>query len=265
MYCSSCGTENPDGRTTCMACGSPMGWRQGGPSAVTNGRGTSARHVPVCPRCGYEGTGITYFSRGGHVAALVAATVVTAGMMGAGGIVYYLMRRDYRVCPRCGRGWGRFGETAAAVTQREQAPAEIAPGRERAKRGWSIALFLFAALFTVIGFGAGEAVPIVMAALAAAGGVALQRSANGDRELRRAQLVTSLQLPVLKLAAERGGHLTVTQVAAELGWPLRRAEKILHSLDDGLRVDSEVTDEGVIVYQFRELRGPGNEPPRLMG
>lgn len=263
MYCSSCGTENPEGRTTCMACGNPLAWRQAGLPATPTARAAAPRQVPVCPRCGYEGTGITYFSRGGHVAALVAATVVTAGMMGAGGIVYYLMRRDHRVCPRCGRGWGRFGETATSLAQRESNAAEVRPGSERAKRGWSIALFLFAAMFTVIGLGAGEAVPIVIAAMAAAGGVALQRSANGDRELRRAQLVTSLQLPVLKLAAERGGQLTVTQVAAELGWPLRRAEKILHSLDDGLRVDSEVTDEGVIVYQFRELRAPGEEPPRL--
>jgi hypothetical protein len=58
---------------------------------------------------------------------------------------------------------------------------------------------------------------------------------------------------VLRLAAEQGGRLTVTEVAAHLGWPMRRAEKILQSLDDGVRVDSEVTDEGVIVYEFREI------------
>ena len=37
---------------------------------------------------------------------------------------------------------------------------------------------------------------------------------------------------------------------------LRRAEKVLQSLDDGLRVNSEVTDEGVIVYDFLELKRP---------
>jgi hypothetical protein len=34
---------------------------------------------------------------------------------------------------------------------------------------------------------------------------------------------------------------------------MRRAEKVLQSLDDGMRVNSEVTDEGVIVYDFLEL------------
>jgi hypothetical protein len=42
-------------------------------------------------------------------------------------------------------------------------------------------------------------------------------------------------------------------VAAELGWTMPRAEKVLDSLEDGIRVCSEVTDEGVIVYEFREI------------
>ena len=226
------------------------------------------RRLPLCPRCGYEGAGISYFSRGSHVAALVGATVLTAGMMGAGGIVYYLVRRDHRVCPRCGRGWGRSGERALVpgVRERSPEPAVPGPGRERLKRGWSIALFLMTAVLVFATFAAGEIAPLLFAAFAAMGAVALQLSANNDREARRAALVSSLQLPVLKLASARGGRLTVSQVAAELGWTLRRAEKVLHSLDDGLRVDSEVTDEGVIVYEFRELSDPldsGGDPPRL--
>jgi hypothetical protein len=103
---------------------------------------------------------------------------------------------------------------------------------------------------------------------AGAGGVLLRRSADQDRERRRAALLRSLQAPVLKLAAQRGGQLTVSQVAAELGWTLQRSEKVLRSMDDGLRVDSQVTDEGVIVYHFLELLlGPGGDPPapRLSG
>ena len=50
----------------------------------------------------------------------------------------------------------------------------------------------------------------------------------------------------------------MTEVAAALAWPIRRAEKVLHSLDDGWRVNSEVTDEGVIVYEFRELLARGD-------
>ena len=59
---------------------------------------------------------------------------------------------------------------------------------------------------------------------------------------------------MLQLDADRGGRLTVSEVAAQLGWTLPRAEKVLNSLEDGYRVSSDVTDEGLIVYDFRELR-----------
>lgn len=269
MYCSTCGARNAAGRHTCDTCGAAVPVRAAEHPIASSRRALAdPRRVPLCPRCGYEGAGISYFSRGPHVAALVGATVLTAGMMGAGGIIYYLVRRDHRVCPRCGRGWGRSGQRALVPAARDQAPqAKVpGPGLERAKRGWSIAFFLLAAVLVLAAIGAGEVAPILFAAFAAVGAVALQLSANRDRETRRAALVSALQLPVLKLASKRGGRLTVSQVAAELGWTLRRAEKVLHSLDDGLRVDSEVTDEGVIVYEFRELSGQpgsGGDPSRL--
>ena len=65
---------------------------------------------------------------------------------------------------------------------------------------------------------------------------------------------------MLKLAADHGGRLTVTEVATSLGWTLPRAEKVLESLEDGYRVSSEVTDEGLIVYEFRELMHAQAEP-----
>jgi hypothetical protein len=92
-----------------------------------------------------------------------------------------------------------------------------------------------------------------MGLLGVGGGYALHRVASRASEVRRQALIASLQTPVLKLAAERGGKLTVTDVAAYLNWPLHRAEKILNSLDDGWRVSSDITDDGVIVYEFREL------------
>lgn len=269
MYCSICGARNAAGRHACDTCGASVS-APGADLTVRTSRGelVDPRRLPLCPRCGYEGPGIGYFSKGSHVAALVGATVLTAGMMGAGGIVYYLVRRDHRVCPRCGRGWGRASERALVADHAARAPQPTIPGggRERVKRGWSIALFILTAFLVIGGAAAGEAAPLLMAMFAAVAGFALHRAANSDRELRRAALVASLQLPVLKLASQRGGRLTVTQVAAELGWTIRRAEKVLHSLDDGIRVDSEVTDEGVIVYEFRELADPlalDDDIPRL--
>lgn len=247
----------------------PPRLRAGGEAAERGGTPAAAHPLRGCPRCGYRGEGLPYFARGSHVAALVGATVLTAGAMGAGGLVYYLVRRDHRICPRCGHGWGKYGDRALPV-HREDAGAAERPRPhvdfEGVKRAWSTALFVMAALLLLGGLAEMELAPMVFAAAAAAGGVLLRRAAESDREKRRTALLHSLQQPVLQMAAQRGGRLTVTQVAAELGWPLRRAEKVLQSMDDGLRVDSEVTDEGVIEYQFRELLRapePGSDPRRL--
>ena len=50
--------------------------------------------------------------------------------------------------------------------------------------------------------------------------------------------------------------MTATDVASELDVSIAAAERILFSLDDGFRVRSEVTDEGLIVFDFSEIRTP---------
>lgn len=262
MYCSTCGTLLPDGSRSCIACGTRVAPRSN--SLAAQGGGFIQEHParPLsrshhCPRCGYQGEGVGYFSRGRHVAALIGVTMITMAAMGAGGLVYYLVRRDHLVCPRCGLAWGPEGTRALSRRSREGhelEPRETAIPRDGSwKRGWAITLFLVAASLMMIGLLAGEVGLIAGALFSAGGGAVLLQAAGRERERRREALVASLQLPVLKLATQHGGRLTVTEVAAHLGWPLRRAEKILQSLDDGIRVDSQVTDEGVIVYEFREL------------
>jgi hypothetical protein len=261
MYCSTCGAAVPPGRSRCMECGTRVA-RSAQDLAVSAPRASEAaqwdeRGVGECPRCAYRGEGIPYFSRGTHVAALVGATVLTAGAMGAGGLVYYVVRRDHRVCPRCGLGLGKFGERirpiGALPQRRGAAVAQVGPDREGAKTAWSYIFFVIAAIMIIGGIASFEVAPILFAGLFAGGGVLLRKSAGQDREERRAAIIASLQLPVLKLATECDGRLTVTEVAAELGWTMPRAEKVLDSLEDGVRVVSDVTDEGVIVYEFREI------------
>ena len=199
--------------------------------------------------------------------ALIGATLFTLPMiLGAGGLIYFWARHDHRICPRCGHGWGKDGvmafdrpaETfaATAVPQRRGVAVGLRGGG--VKRPWSIMLLTLGAILLTVGIVEFAPMAAVFGLLTTAGGVALHIQANAEREERRAALLASLQMPVLQLAAERGGRLTVTEVAAALQWPLRRAEKVLHSLDDGWRVESDVTDEGLIVYEFREiLLGPG--------
>ena len=167
--------------------------------------------------------------------------------------------RGVAVCPRCGRGWGKGGEVALLPGMQPAGTSAMPalPSNGSGKQAVAVLLFLFAALMVVIGFAAGEAIPAVIGSVAASAGIAMHRSASIARSRRREALISALQLPVLKLAGRKQGHLTVTEVATELGWTMKRAEKVLQSLDDGLRVTSDVTDEGVIVYEFPELLRSG--------
>lgn len=272
MYCSTCGSRVPEGRASCDTCGTRLS-AETRPVARGAGRTlASAVHerlpavaVGLCPRCGYRGEGVGYFSRGLHLAGLIAATMFTSWAMGAGGLVYFLMRRHDRICPRCHAGWGRFSELAVAVsgsrpTNPSTAPS-MAPPERSPKEGWAVLLFILAAILAISAIVGGNPGALALSGAAAGGGLLLHRAAEGDREARRNALIASLQLPVLRLASDRGGRLTVSEVAAELGWTLPRAEKVLQSLDDGFRVSSEVTDDGLIVYEFRELvHGPRRLP-----
>lgn len=298
MYCSTCGALVPDGRRECATCGSTIGSYERvlhspraletpfpqreaarlprsesepairGDVGAAAGSGSVHQLAPrtTCPRCEYEGQGIPYFNRGSHLAGLIAVTILTLpGGIGAGGILYYWLRRNHTICPRCGYGWGKHSIRALPVpVERPRYPVsrpELAAspgGGEGAMRVWSIILLLLAALALGLGVAELEAVLLVIGAVFAGGGLLLHRGATAARQKRREALLASLQLNVLRLAGERDGRLTVTEVAAALAWPIRRAEKVLHSLDDGWRVNSEVTDEGVIVYEFRELLARGD-------
>jgi hypothetical protein len=274
MYCSTCGAQVPDGRSRCDTCGAavsrPSGY--GVPAQITINNNMTAPggamfSTPVshltCPRCGFQGEGVGYFSQGGPIMiALLLAALTAFPFMGVGGLVYYIMRHNHRACPRCGTSWGKHAERARAlsagiamndaVPSAELSDPETADARLLRVGAWII--FAFAAMLMMIALGEGEPGAAAFSLMAAGGGALLWKKANTAREERRAALIIALQQPVLRLAAQRNGVLTVTDVAAALSWPMPRAEKVLNSLEDGLRVASSVTDEGVIVYEFRELK-----------
>jgi hypothetical protein len=148
-----------------------------------------------------------------------------------------------------------------------QVPADIAGMSEGgAKRVFGWILMVLGAMLMIPGIIEGEPAAMAFALLFAGGGFMLRKSANEDRLRRRDAILQSLQRPVLQLAAKRHGTLTVTEVAAEFGWSLPRAEKVLQSLEDGYRVMGDVTSDGVIVYNFLELvpLPQQAEPPRAI-
>ena len=252
MNCQMCGARVPEGRVSCLQCGAMVGRAPGMTMAAHHGS-ASLDTVRVCPRCSFHGTSVAYFSTGSHILALLGLTVFT----GFGGLIYLLVRVGERVCPQCGLKWGKGGYLAPVAAPgmggNDISPALGTMSDGGAKRGWAWALWVFAAIMIIAGIGDFEAVPIMFGLLAGGGGYLLRRSGNEDRERRREALLQSLHLPVLRLAAQRGGRLTVSQVAQDLGWTLPRAEKVLQSMEDGYRVMGDVTPQGVIVYDFPEL------------
>ena len=249
MTCSICGAPVPAGRTRCATCGTAVAARSQAPTVPAESAGPNS-----CPRCRFAGTGEGYFSRGANVAKLLGVTVLTSGL---GAPVYFLLRYNHRICPRCGANWGEHGRRSMVRGGASQPnhPDSVAAltGSESSLRKATFVLYTMGALLAGAGAVQGEVAPVAVGAGAGVGGYVVQQNLRRTRERRRQALLESLVPSVLQLAAQKGGRLTVSEVAAGLGWTMPRATKVLTHLDDGIRVDSEVTDEGVIVYEFREL------------
>lgn len=249
--------------------------------------------VPVllrgCPSCGYRGEGIPYFRRAGNLALLAAATLFTYGV---GGVVYWLLKRSDRVCPSCGLGWERSrplgegslpepmeGETALVpagghaggpLSPRHLAPdtgkgrpSAPLPGGGGLRRFSGVVLGLLGLLLVGIGVVQLEPEAAVVGGIIGLSGA--MTFAWGWRALqsRRQAVLQRMQREVIRIARVRGGVLTATDVAAEMDLAIPAAERVLLSLDDGFRVTSDVTEEGILVFEFRELRvGPGEAEAR---
>ncbi|MFQ5536058.1 MAG: hypothetical protein ACE5GJ_01280 [Gemmatimonadota bacterium] len=223
--------------------------------------------VRQCPRCGYQGEGIPYFKRPGHIGLLVGVSLFTYGF---GGLVYWFARRRHLVCPRCGMGW-EHASRALAVTvpagNRDagggNATSEVPlPGSGVKRRIAGVVLLLLASLLVLIGVSGMEIATVAVGAVLGAGGSATFYWGWRALQSRREALLQGLQRQVLKLAQARGGTLTVTEVAADMNLSLPAAEKVLMAMDDGFRVRSEISKDGVLYYEFpevlhREELGPG--------
>jgi hypothetical protein len=238
-----------------------------------------------CPACGFRGEGIPYFRRAGNLGLLAAATLFTYGV---GGMVYWILKRGDRVCPSCGLGWDRarpLGEsyelgsdvlTGGAVGWSGTAEGNggsglTAAGHERAggavatgglPGGGGFRRFLGVAIGLVglllVGLGIVTVTPeaaIVGGVVGLSGAVSFWWGWRAQQGRRQA-LLQRMQREVIRIARVRGGTLTATDVAAEMDVSLPAAERVLLSLDDGFRVTSDVTDEGILVFDFRELRLP---------
>jgi len=210
----------------------------------------------VCPRCAYQGEGIAYFRRAGHAALLVGVGIFTYGL---GGLVYWLARRNHLVCPRCGLGWENAARALSVTGPEpelrviEARPDEPLPGGGMKRRILGVAMVLAATLLVLIGIVEGVAPAIAVGSVAGmAGSLSFYWGWRGQ-QARRDAVMRAIQRKVLRLADAKGGTLTVTEVAADLNLSISAAEKILTGMDDGFRVRGEISNEGVLYYEFPEL------------
>lgn len=213
--------------------------------------------VKNCPRCAYVGEGIDYFRRPGHIALLVGVSLFTYGL---GGLAYWLARRKHRVCPQCGLGW--MHASALGEGGRYQAPRiagiaveseEPLPRGGMVRRVIGVGMAALAAIMISVGFIEFELVVVAVGSVIGAGGTAtFWWGMKAKQEVDRV-LVARTQRRVLMLATEKGGVLTVTEVAASLNMSLDKAEELMNGMDDGFRVRSDVTEQGIIVYEFPEV------------
>ncbi len=245
MRCSTCGEKLEAGMTRCPTCGAAV---SAGPYLTPS--------VRRCPRCGYQGDGISYFKRASHIGILIGLSLFTYGL---GGIAYWVWRRNRVICPSCGLAWHHLPQ-ALPPPQTGNSPAPLPAEGESplphgglARRVLGIGLVIMATIMIVAGIADGEAA--LLAVGSGFGAVGTGGFWWGLRALneRRKALMQRLQQKVLRLATHKGGTLTVTEVAADLNLSLPAAEKILASMDDGFRVRCEISKDGVLFYEFPEV------------
>lgn len=135
-----------------------------------------------------------------------------------------------------------------------------------------VALLLLS-LFMLLGFFRSDAVltsPATIAALLitvglpAVGGILLttNRFGRGKRLAERRERLRqqTFESEILRLAAQRQGRLTAVEIMTEFAIPLDQANELLESLVVRELADIEVTDSGVVVYAFHDIRHIGDKP-----
>ena len=270
MRCSTCGETVRDGEGRCPTCGSVVASR-----AVP----ASYWRLRQCSRCGYRGDPIPYFRKAGNIGLLVGISAFTYGV---GGLVYYALRRTHEVCPSCGVGWEHAREPRADLPEAPapvpassaepvpatQLAAQAQPTAQRSvpsqppklppsgvgRRIFGGGLAVLATTLITAGIATGVIEPVIVGSVSGMAGSGLFLWGWKALQRRRQAVLQGLNRKVLMLATQRGGVLTVTEVAAELNLSLPSAEKIMNSMDDGFRVRSDISKEGIIYYEFPEVR-----------
>lgn len=150
--------------------------------------------------------------------------------------------KDGLVCMACGKP--RSGGPGVTVFDKP----EKKRGRFRLGRVALGALLTAGGVAAAVGIG-GTVGVLAAVGLMVAGLGTIGLSVGGDSGPTSA----ALEQRVTKLAEKHGGVLYVTDVAEGLHVTAERADEILTAMADGTRVTADVTSDGLMVYEFREI------------
>lgn len=140
------------------------------------------------------------------------------------------------------------------------------------KRIWGAAGLGAISLFMLLGFLSGDqalfapatlaalgltvALPAVGAGLLVRGHMAERNRLTGRKAMLRQQ---TIEAEVLRLAAEHRGRLTAVEVATLLAVTPESATETLNALAAREHAELEITDAGLIVYNFHDVRHLGDK------
>jgi hypothetical protein len=105
---------------------------------------------------------------------------------------------------------------------------------------------------------------LITVALPALGGIALltKRFRRGGRLAERREVLRqqTYESEILRLAAQRQGRLTTVELVTEFAITPEKANELLESLMVRQLADVEVTDSGVVVYVFHDVKHLEDKP-----
>jgi len=129
-------------------------------------------------------------------------------------------------------------------------------------RGTAIALYLLA-VFLFIGFLGSDAEFTTATAVALLIGVGLPtfaatrmllKGGKGRRERQSELRARTVEAEVLRIAKAHDGKLTIVEIVSELAISQEEAQATVDSLVRQQIADIEITESGVLVYAFRDIK-----------
>ncbi|HEY0809634.1 MAG TPA: hypothetical protein VGD49_05700 [Longimicrobiales bacterium] len=129
-------------------------------------------------------------------------------------------------------------------------------------RGTAIALYLLA-VFLFIGFLGSDAEFTTATAVALLIGVGLPtfaatrmllKGGKGRRERQSELRARTVEAEVLRIAKAHEGKLTIVEIVSELAISQEEAQATVDSLVRQQIADIEITESGVLVYAFRDIK-----------